>query len=491
MMPTNKTLLRFLLVGVLVIGAVITATAAVVPTSRTEWRSVWVTRFEWTRGNRRDITSRLDRIMSDLGAANMNAVLFQVRGQGDTLYPSSEEPWSPLISPSARNFDPVNEAIADARRNGLQFHAWMNLSVIWQSANKSLPDDKRHPLYRFANAGSAAARTGLIHDGNGRPRQFGADDYVWLTHGNPEVNAYLRRQVMLFLRNHDVDGIHLDDRTGMPNGASRDPVSLRRFKGRGNPARIDDLGEWQRDQLSRFLSDLYVQCKEQNPRLLLTISPFGIADRTRIKGYGRYSDAETFGVEPEKWLRMGVVDALIPQIYWDDADPPPNYSTVLKDWLNNNRTGRPIWPGSALGKYGKAPQPLNPVQMRYVGIARSLNAGGNSFFSYGGATSSQWRGSGLYKDKARVPVPAHMQPGRYGQIAGYVYEGGAKTPVTDAWIQFKGSRIVYLSSADGFFGIPNVRPGRYTLQITMPNGAKMTRDVTVAPDRTARVEIIR
>ncbi|MCC6546152.1 family 10 glycosylhydrolase [Candidatus Sumerlaeota bacterium] len=488
MMTNQRPAIRLFLAGALLFLGAMAGFAAPPTGGRVEWRSVWVTRFEWTKGNRQEITARLNRIMDDLGAARINAVLFQVRGQGDTLYPSREEPWSPLISRSARDFDPVNVAIAGAHRNGVQFHAWINLSVIWQSSGKNLPDDKRHPLYRFANAGNARARLGLIHDSNGRPRQFGADDYVWLTHGNPQVNAYLRRQVMLFLQDHTVDGIHLDDRTGMPNGASRDPISLERFKGRGNPGRFKDLGEWQRDQLSRFLSDLYVQCKERDPRLLVTISPFGIADRNRIPGYGKFSDAERFGVEPEKWLRMGVVDALIPQIYWDDVDPAPNYSTVLKDWLNNNRSGRPIWPGSALGKYGKAPQPLSPVQMRYVNISRSFNAGGNSFFSYGGATSSQWRGSGLYKDRARVPIPAHMQPGRYGQIAGTIADG-ARQPVTDAWIQVQGAQMIYLSGADGFFGIPNVKPGSYKLLVTMPNGAKTTRDVSVSADRTTRVNL--
>ncbi len=454
-----------------------------------EWRSAWVTRFEWTNGDRATVSSRITRIMADLAAAHLNAVIFQVRGQGDTLYPSAEEPWSPLISESARGFDPVQHAVQEARKNGLQFHAWMNLSVIWQSGDGKLPKDRRHPLYKFADAKNPNARAGLIHDSKGKPRQFGADDYVWLTHGNPEVNAYLRRQVINFAGKYRIDGIHLDDRTGDPNGVSRDPVSVARFKGRGNPAGIKDLGDWQRDQLTRFLSDLYVQLKAGNPRLLVTISPFGIADRSRIPGYSRFSDAEKFGVEPEKWLRLGVTDALIPQIYWDEPNPAPNYSTVLKDWLSHNKSGRPIWPGSALGKYGSE-QPLVPVQVRYLATARSLGAGGNSFFSYGGASSAEWRAAGksLYPTKARVPVPAHLRPGQSGQVMGWVKDAKGKALV-DCWVRIDGRNAVYLTSADGFFGIPNLKPGVYTLTFTGAGGKTSKKQVTVKADATARVDV--
>lgn len=453
-----------------------------------EWRGVWFTRFEWASGSREEISGRVSRAMSSLAAGNFNAVIFQVRGQGDTLYPSAEEPWSELLSGSARGFDPVAFALGEARKNRLQFHAWMNLSVIWQSKNGSLPSDRRHPFYRFANAKNPNARAGLLHDASGKSRQWGADNYVWLTHGNPEVNAYLRRQVASFLLRYKVDGLHLDDRTGNPNGASRDPVSVRRHKGRGNPMKIANFEDWQHDQLSRFLSDVYVQAKAINPNLLVSAAPFGIADRTRIPSYGRFQDARKFGVEPEKWLRLGLIDVLMPQIYWDLPDPDPNYGTVLRDWLSHNRSGRPIWPGSALGKYGEV-QPLDPMQERYVALARSLRTGGNTFFSYGAADASKWRDAAqkIYPAKARVPVPTHMRAGN-GQIMGTVTDSAGKAAV-DCWVSVKGSSYIYLSSGDGFFGIPNLRPGTYAVSFSSGSGAPVTHNAEVTAGHTAIVDV--
>lgn len=454
-----------------------------------EWRGVWVTRFEWAGGSRAEIEQRLETIFPTLAAARLNAVLFQVRGQGDTLYPSPEEPWSPLLGADARGFDPVARALALARRHGIQFHAWMNLSTIWQSGAKRPPADRNHPYYRFADASNPQRRLGLIHDANGRPRQYGEDDYVWLTHGNPEVNAYLRRQVMHFLRRYNVDGLHWDDRTGNPNGISRDPVSVRRFNGRGNPMGVRDFGEWQRDQLTRFLSDVYTEARAHNPRLLITASPFGIADKNRLDGYGGFKDGPAFGVEPEKWMRQGVLDALMPQIYWAAVDPEPTYGTLVRDWVRHNRSGRPIWPGSNLRRFG-AEQPLDPVQVRYVALSRALGLGGNQFYSWSAATPAQWRAAGpkMYPGPARVPVPGHLRPGRRGQVMGNVVDGSGR-PVVDCWVRIEGRSYVHLTSADGFFGIPNLSPGNYRLQFSPAPGKVLTRNVTVTADRTAKVRV--
>jgi uncharacterized lipoprotein YddW (UPF0748 family) len=454
-----------------------------------EWRAAFTTRFEWPRGTRQEVESRLGTMMHTLSSGNFNAIIFQVRGQGDTFYPSKDEPWSEGASASLRETDPVRFALNEARRNGLQFHAWINLSTIWQSAAKRPPANRAHPFFRFADASKPETRLGLIHDAQGHPVQFGADDYVWLTHGNPEVNAYLRRQVENFIDAYPVDGLLWDDRTGNPNGVSRDPISVQRFSGRGNPMRIADFGEWQRDQLSRFLSDVYVVAKARNPRMLVSASPFGIADRTRIPGYGRFSDAKKFGVEPEKWLSMGVVDALMPQVYWDLPDPEPNYGTVVRDWLSHNRSGRPIWPASALGKYGDV-QPINPMQARYVALARSLGTGGNTMYTWGSATPAQWREAAtlFYPNKASVPVPNHMRR-PIGQVAGYVRQAGGR-PVVDAWLRHdRQPQMIHLSSADGFYGIPNLESGNYRLSVEVRPGVQRSFNFSIQPGQTTRLDV--
>lgn len=454
-----------------------------------EFRGAWVQRFEWTRGGAPDIQRKLSEVFSTMGQANLNAVVFQVRGQGDTLFPSAEEPWSPLLSSGARSIDPVAFAIAEARKNGIEFHAWMNLSVIWQAGDKKPPADRRHPFYRFADTSAPGRANGVLHDASGKPRVFGDSDYVWLTHGNPEVNAYVRRQVMNFLEKYQVQGLHWDDRTGNPHGISRDPVSVARFAGRGNPNLMKDYGGWQRDQLTRFLRDVYVQAKAKDTRLLITASPFGIADKSRIPGYSRFNDCGGFGVEPERWLRLGVLDALMPQVYWDLPDPEPNVGTLARDWVRNNKSGRPIWLGSALGKYGGV-QPLSPMQVRYVALSRALGMNGNLMYHFSAGKPEEWIAAGrqMYPRKATVPVPAHMAAGRAGQLMGYVVNAEGK-PLVDAWISLPGDSTIYLSSADGFFGIPNLKPGSYPIKYSSKKGELLTQQVAIQADRTTQVKL--
>lgn len=454
-----------------------------------EWRGVWMTRFEWPKGSRAAIEKRISEGFEAFSAGNLNAVIFQVRGQGDTLYPSEDEPWSRLLSANARTFDPVAFAIQEAKKHQLEFHAWMNLSTIWQNGGQQLPPDRSHPVYKFADASNPNARSGLIHDSQGKPVQWGSNNYVWLTPGNPKVNAYVRKQVVDFVRKYDVDGLHWDDNTANPNGVSRDPVSVQRFSSRGNPMNIEDFGDWQRDQLTRMITNIYVQAKAIRPDLKITASPFGIADRSRIPGYNRFSDSERFGTTPEEWLRRAAVDALIPQVYWDLPDPTPNYGTLVRDWLEHNKTGRPIWPGSALGQYGEADQSLIPMQQRYAAICRALGTGGMNFFSYSKASLAEWKSGGqaIFPNKARVPEAWNVRAG-HGQVMGFVLDSDGK-PIHDAWVRIKEQDFVYLTSGDGFFGIPHLKPGKYLLQVLDHNNTRFDQPVTVQAGKTESVKI--
>jgi uncharacterized lipoprotein YddW (UPF0748 family) len=455
----------------------------------TEWRAVWFTRFEWPSGSKAEVQKRISDAMAAWGAANLNAVIFQVRGQGDTLYPSQDEPWSPLLSQDARTFDPVAFAIEEAHKNGLQFHAWLNLSTIWQSGKKELPADKTHPVYRFADASNPGASSGLIHDAQGKPKQWGSNNYVWLTPGNPAVNAYLRKQVIDFVQKYEVEGLHWDDNTANPNGVSKDPISVQRFNGRGNPMQVKDFGVWQRDQLTRMISNIYVQAKAVQPGLLVTASPFGIEDRNRIPGYGGFSDSAKFGTTPEDWMNFGVVDALTPQVYWGlNKYPPkaPNYATLVKDWMAHNKSGRPIWPGSNIG----TGQDLIPWQQRNTAYCRAMGLGGVTLFSYSKAPLQTWRTDGpkIFPNKAKVPVPEHMRNNN-GAIMGFV--GGAdRQAEADVWVKLDGRDYVYLSSGDGFYGIPHVPAGTHTLFFKGVSDQLVQQSVNVEPGKTAVVNLV-
>jgi len=62
-----------------------------------EFRGVWITRFNWASEDPERCRERIVHAFEGLAAGNFNAAVFQIRGDAETLYPSTLEPWSPLV----------------------------------------------------------------------------------------------------------------------------------------------------------------------------------------------------------------------------------------------------------------------------------------------------------------------------------------------------------------------------------------------------------
>jgi uncharacterized lipoprotein YddW (UPF0748 family) len=165
-----------------------------------EFRGMWVTRFEWPSTNLATVQNNINTILQKLKDNNFNAVIMQMRGQADTLYPSPYEPWSPILSSSGNtpagwgSFDPLQYAIDAAHSRGLEFHAYMNTHVCWQSGAENPPNNPNHLFYQHCNAADPNARDWLIHDQNGNPVQYEESGYVWMAPGVPEFQAYTRKR---------------------------------------------------------------------------------------------------------------------------------------------------------------------------------------------------------------------------------------------------------------------------------------------------------
>jgi uncharacterized lipoprotein YddW (UPF0748 family) len=101
-----------------------------------------------------ELRAILDRA-ADLG---LNAVLLQVRPAGDALYASPYEPWSEYLTGAMGRapdpfYDPLEFAVEEAHRRGLELHAWFN------------PFRARHPSAKSPASADhiSRARPGLVH----------------------------------------------------------------------------------------------------------------------------------------------------------------------------------------------------------------------------------------------------------------------------------------------------------------------------------------
>jgi uncharacterized lipoprotein YddW (UPF0748 family) len=487
----------------LAVVLLVAAGAPRVATALDEFRGMWVTRFEWPQTTEAGTKTYIDQVMTDLASHNFNAVLFQVRGQADVLYPSPDEPWSELISPTGADpgWDPLAYAIQSAHNHGLEFHAYFNTHVCYQNkdALQAAPSNTNHLYYKHCNAADPAHRDWLIHNNNGTPVQWDESNYVWMAPGVPAMQAYVRKQVMYLVNTYNVDGVHFDRIRTPKNDTttrswSHDPISNARsaIGAEGNP---DNLAfpDWSRDQITRFVRDVYAQIQEVKPRVKLSCSPLGLYRWERYTAYGGYPQTNCgfqYGFlccyqDAQGWLAAGAMDFIVPMIYWGNGGSKPDYDEVLPDWVSHN-AGRHVYGGQAAYK-----AEMTLAEMTHqVEFTRQIGGQGNVPFSY--TSFTLWDGyiapGGVYEQPANVPPMPWKDNPTAGIIVGNITTGGA--PVIDAHIRRNGSTYTALSGADGLYCFLLVPPGTYTLTVTK-NGLA-TRQVTgvaVAAGQVSRLDI--
>ncbi len=459
-----------------------------------EFRGMWVSRFEWPNTSRTTVENNITAIMNNLQANGFNAVMFQVRGQCDTLYPSPEEPWSPLVSSNGLtpagwgSFDPLQFAIDQAHARGIEFHAYINTHTAWQSGMNNPPTyNANHVYWDHLDQTNPNARDWLVHNESGTPVGFEESGYVWIAPGVPDAQAYVRRQVMYVVENYDIDGVHFDRiRTPGPE-YSYDPISQARRLGSANPAGLG-FADWTRDQITRMLRDVYAQINEVKPWVKISSSPLGLYTGSRYPGYPTSACGYLYGYscvyqDAQAWLAAGAHDFIVPQIYWADGGGNPDFSEVLPDWIAND-AGRHVYAGQTTAN-GVA------ALLSQIGVTRSQGAQGNVVFSYGSFNNNAYwddyaDGSGPYIEPAELPEMPWKDDPQHGIIIGNVVSNDGGDPLVDVRVTRNGSSYVALTSADGLYSHLLVPPGTYTLTFqqtglctrTIPNVEVVAGQVT-------------
>lgn len=479
-----------------------------------EFRAIACSRFEWPNKDLNACKAFIDTLMKKLQEHNFNAVILQMRGQCDTLYPSPYEPWSPLLSddgnapPGWGDFDPFAYAINKAHEHGLEFHAYLNAHVVWNNANP--PKAKNHIFYQHANVDDPAHRDWLNCDSNGKPVGFTrGNEYIWVAPGVPSFQAYWRKQIMYVVEHYDgsdpvkrprVDGVHFDRiRTNSPDW-SHDPISEARRQGEANPAGLS-FQDWTRDQITRTLCDLYAQIHERHPYIKVSSAPLGMHSSSHYPGAGYPEGDCGFGgygyscklQDAQAWLVAGAQDFICPQIYW--ADPPwrqpkPHFSVILPDWLKNN-AGRHIYPFCNVTATGPGLVAENKSMRKLVAEIGQGNAPGSVIWYYNGFMRENIAPifkRGCYASPAPLPeMPWKTNP-TDGIILGTITDAAGE-PVLDAHVSRSDSSYVALSSADGIYSFLKVSPGEYTITVRKTGNPETTARVKVAGGQVVRSDL--
>ncbi len=426
------------------------AEAQPVPSPDEEFRGAWVTRFEWPRSTEAATRQSIINTMETLADANFNAVLFQIRGQCDVLYPSPYEPWARQFNWTDPGWDPLQFAIDQARANGLEFHAYINTHTLMQDT----PPAQTEPQHRYNLHNAASDDPWVIHDTNGNPVDF-TSGYSWISPGHPDAEAWTRKMINHVVDNYDVDGLHFDRIRTPGAGYSYDPRSIERFEGDGNPDG-EEWGDFMRSQITRQLRRIYGATMLRNPDIKVSAAPFGIVKRVEggYQGTGTQSYYSWYQ-DSWGWMQSGVLDFLVPMIYWDIGSAHP-FEVLLADFLARDG-GRHIVAGSITSR--------DYIEQVYE--SRRQEAPGQVIFSYGSANWQLYK-DGPYSEPADLPVMPWKEDRQDALIAGTITDSGGE-PVLDVRVNREGDSYNYLTGADGFYAILNIPPGTYTITANKNN----------------------
>ena len=454
---------------------------------RPEFRGAWITRFEWVSKNPNEIKSNITQLMDTAKEAGLNAVVFQVRSDCSTFYPSKIEPWSQLIGGKDPGFDPVKFAIDEAHKRGLEFHAYINACPASELREGPPPGT---PHIWFVHCTQQSNPCWLVYE-DGKPAEF--KEYWWLNPNLPEVQTYLRTVVLDFVSRYDVDGIHFD-RIRFPSPkTSDDPWSKQRYAGDGNPMKLS-YDRWQEDNITRMLTDIYGAAIAIKPQVKFSAAVWGIYDKTKLPqgtdrrtGYSWASSGlQDYHQDSIEWTRRGCIDALIPMIYWDMGGNKPDYDELVANFVKLAANDRHIYGGQKV---------FDDVEMLRQAVATILVGGkGTCPFTLG---TIQKKGlvpfyrTNIFPDTVPTPpMPWKTNPTK-GIILVNVKDSSGR-PVMDAHVRLAGRSDVWLSSADGFCAIIDAEPGNTTISAVKPalGVSSQPQPITVVAGKPVVVSLV-
>lgn len=330
-----------------------------------EERAVWLATIggiDWPRTKATDARSterqkqELCDILDQLKRANINVVILQTRVRGSVIYPSDIEPWDQAItgrSGIAPNYDPLQFAIEECHKRGIELHAWL----------VSIPLGTSQRQKAYGNKSITRHHASLCKTVGGE---------VFMQPGMPGTADYIAELCREIVTRYDVDGISLD--------YIRYPESQYRFNDESlyKSQRTDEqtLSEWRRANITRIVRRVHDVVKPIKPWVRLSSSPIG-----KYRDLNRYSSRgwncfDAVYQDPQAWLRDNIQDMLFPMMYFQGN----HFYPFLFDWAENNY-GHPVAAG--LGIYFLDPHEgtwkLNDIRAQ-MHTARNSGAGGIAFY---------------------------------------------------------------------------------------------------------------
>lgn len=342
-----------------------------------EFRGVWVAtvaNIDWP--SKPGLTtetqkSELIRILNDHQKSGINAIMLQIRPATDALYGKGRELWSRFLTGTQGKapspyYDPLDFAIVEAHKRGMELHAWFNpyraTFNLVDSHTSPQHITKQKPEWFFTYGGKKLFNPGI-----------------------PEVREYIVKVIMDVVRNYDIDGVHFDDYFypyPEADQALRDHETFYKYG-----SEFENIEDWRRNNVDTLIHVLSDSIHTAKNHIKFGISPFGIwrnraqdpngSESAGFDGYGKlYANAR-------KWVKSGWLDYINPQIYFPFYYAVAPYEKLV-DWWSNNTFGKHLYVGQGAyrameNRAGWSDRRQIPDQIRY--LRNNMRIQGSVFFS--------------------------------------------------------------------------------------------------------------
>ena len=473
-----------------------------------QFRGYWVDGFNEGIYDADEVTKLVDAAQ-DVGA---NALIVQVGRRfdcfcNDSLYPRSDEKG---LEPEP--YDPLAEVVAQGHEAGLEVHAWVNATTLWNEADP--PKSSDHAFNKH----------GL--DAHGRDRWLNkrvdgeelVGDNSYMDPANPDAVDYQVRAIASLTRNYDVDGVNLDyirypdNEAEFQNDWGYSETSLARFAaetGRSDRPKPTDpqFAQWRRDQVSNLVRKIFIRMHQVDRSDRLSIN--GITYAYGPQTYGGWEQTRPYLnvlQDWKGWIDEGIIDTVTAMNY--KREWMPDQEQMFDEWnraLANYRGDRHVVSGPALYLNEIADSVAQAAEIDalpldgWMGYAYA-NASKTAAESEDPAVKDSERSKlatalrdEVFTDDAVVPEMDWKAEPRTGNISAKVRAPRRLEDQLDVQVtplgETPGRAQMVRTDGNGWFGVVDLEPGRYRLKVVEPGVRSRVARVRVRAGAVVRAQL--
>lgn len=482
---TFKALALALLLGLIAVPLARAAPAAA--SADGEFRAYWVDAF----GAGIFTPAEIDKLVADAKAGNFNALVVQVGRRGDcfcnnAIMPRTQANIAPLP------YDPLQTLIDKAHAEGIEVHAWIIATAIWNSA--TAPSDPNHVYNTHGPSRTGDDNWVMTRYDGSRP----GDTY--LDPGHPGAADYIVSMYTSVVANYDVDGINFD-RIRYPDGQlaawpadnswGYNPVSLRRFAaltGRTDRPLPNDpqWSEWRRDQITNIVRRVYLEAHALRPDIVVSADTITYGDGPdQVGGWEASRPYRETLQDWRAWMEEGILDLNIPMNYkreWCTGGPIPGcfggfsqqaWYMNWNEYIKDHAYGRQVAIGAAVY--------LNSISDSVVQARKALapSAAGNpshGWVAYSYRTPDMMTNAGQRSaDASRAELTrALTEPSEYDTVTPPVFADPA-TIAPMPWLDAPTTgHALGRALAEGGAPLDQVRVDLFDAETDAPAGTMLT-----------------